>query len=122
MKDIKNKKLWTGIVILIILSPLGLIIPGIFKAGSAWGEWSAGEIKNIVGYVPEGFEKLSSLWKAPFSDYSISGWNGKFKMWLAYIISAIVGVGIITGLSFLLGKILPGSKRRSKNGNSTLAK
>lgn len=31
------KKLWAGIGALIVLSPLGLILPDRFKAGTAWG-------------------------------------------------------------------------------------
>ena len=56
-------KLWIGVGALIILSPLGLIIPDHFKAGSAWGEWGADKIQKLVGYVPKGLGKLSSLWK-----------------------------------------------------------
>ncbi len=32
-------KFLIGIAVLIVLSPLGLILPEHFKAGSAWGEW-----------------------------------------------------------------------------------
>ena len=34
-------KLWIGMIVLICLSPLGLLIPEHFKAGAAWGEWGA---------------------------------------------------------------------------------
>jgi len=30
------KKLWLGIAVLIIITPLGLILPDYFKAGGAW--------------------------------------------------------------------------------------
>ena len=87
-------KLWMGIVVLIILSPLGLIIPAHFKAGSAWGEWSAGEIRKLVGYAPGGLERLSSLWKAPMPGYAFKGWEekGLTHLSFAYIFSAIVVV------------------------------
>ena len=42
-------KFWIGIVVLIVLSPLGLILPEHFKAGSAWGEWGADEMQKLVG-------------------------------------------------------------------------
>ena len=101
-----SKKLWIGIGILIILSPLGLILPDHFNAGSAWGEWGPDEIRTMVGYVPEGLAKLSELWKAPFPDYAFQGWEGKdlFHLLVAYVISAVVGISLIAGLMMLLGK------------------
>ena len=101
-------KLWIGLVILIALTPLGLILPERFKTGGAWGEWGSQEIKDLVGYIPRGFEKLSRLWSAPVPDYAFKGWEGKGLMHLsvAYIVSAIAGIAIIVGLVFLLGRIL----------------
>lgn len=32
-------KLWLLIIVLVILTPLGLILPAYFKSGPAWGEW-----------------------------------------------------------------------------------
>ena len=40
------RKLWIGLGVLILLSPLGLIVPASIGAGTAWGEWSAGELQN----------------------------------------------------------------------------
>jgi len=84
-------KLWIGIVVLIILSPLGLILPKHFKAGGAWGE-----------------AKLSSLWKAPLPDYAFKGWEekGLSHSSIAYIISALLGIVIIVIAVWLIGKIL----------------
>jgi hypothetical protein len=101
-------KFWIGIAALIILSPLGLILPEHFKAGSAWGEWGADEMQKLVGYIPKGLVKLASLWNAPIPDYAFKGWEekGLSRLSFAYIISAVVGV-IITVLAVLLiGKIL----------------
>ena len=85
------KKLWIGIAILIILTPLGLILPDYFKAGGAWGE-----------------HKISNLWNAPLPDYSFKGWEDKGVplQCFSYIIAAIVGIAVISGLVFLLGKFL----------------
>lgn len=105
-------KFWIGLAILVVLSPLGLIIPDYFKAGSAWGEWGPDEIQKLVGYVPKGLNKLSSLWNAPMPDYSFKGWEEKGLVHLsfAYIISAIVGIAIISGLAWFIGKILTKKK------------
>lgn len=101
-------KLWIGIGILIVLSPVGLILPEYFKAGSAWGEWGAEEIKGLIGYIPRGLEKLSSLWNAPMPDYAFQGWEekGLQSLSLAYIVSAIVGIGISILVVLVIGKLL----------------
>ena len=101
-------KLWIGLAILIILSPLGLILPEHFKASSAWGEWGADEMQKLVGYIPQGLEKLSGLWNAPMPDYAFKGWEEKGlpHLSLAYIISAIIGICIIVAAVLFIGKIL----------------
>ena len=103
-----TRKLWIGIGALMLLSPLGLIVPYHFKAGSAWGEWGLDEIQKQRGYVPQGLQRLSELWKAPLPDYAFHGWEGKdlFSMSVAYLISAIIGIAIIAGVVLLIGKVL----------------
>ena len=101
-----TSKFLIGIAILIILSPVGLILPEHFKAGSAWGEWGADEMQKLVGYVPKGLEKLSSLWKAPLSDYSFQGWDGSnlLQLGLAYLICAFIGVAAVVMIIRLITK------------------
>ena len=101
-------KLWIGLLALIVLSALGLIIPDRFHAGSAWGEWGSDEMTKLVGYVPKGLEKLSSLWTAPMPDYAFKGWESKGMAHLnfAYIISAILGIAVISAGVYLIGKLL----------------
>jgi len=70
-------KLWIFIGVLIALSPLGLLLPEHFKAGSAWGEWGTDEMQELVGYIPKGLERLSSIWSAPIPDYAFKGWEEK---------------------------------------------
>jgi len=101
-------KLWIGLIVLIALSPLGLLLPAHFKSGDAWGEWGADTVKELVGYVPAGLEKLSSLWSAPLPDYSFKGWEEKplASLSIAYIFSALLGILACVGVVFLLGKFL----------------
>jgi len=101
-------KLWLGIGILILLSPLGLLLPEHFKAATAWGEWGIKEINKLVGYVPQGLEKLSNLWNAPMADYSFKGWEekGLSHSSFAYIISAIVGIILVVLAVLLIGRLL----------------
>jgi len=101
-------KFWLGMAVLILLSPLGLILPERFKAGSAWGEWGVDEMKKLVGYIPQGLEKLSSLWNAPIPDYAFKGWEEKGLAGLsfAYIVSAVIGILVTALVIFLIGKFL----------------
>ena len=103
-----STKLWIGLGGLAVLSPLGLILPEKFKAGDAWGEWDAEKIKEFVGYVPKGLQKLSSLWNAPLRDYTFKSWQnlGIKHVSLAYVVSAIIGIALCFGIVFLLGKFL----------------
>jgi cobalt/nickel transport system permease protein/cobalt/nickel transport protein len=93
---------------LILLSPLGLIIPAQFGAGSAWGEWEADEMKRMLGYAPAGLQKMGELWKAPMPDYSFAGWQDKGmpRLSLAYIFAGLLGAGLIALLAWLIGKLL----------------
>jgi hypothetical protein len=43
------KRLWCGLLVLILISPLGLILPGVFKSGAAWGEW--GTVSAFCGEI-----------------------------------------------------------------------
>ena len=101
-------KLWIGLGILALLAPLGLILPEHFKAGSAWGEWGAEKMQKLVGYIPQGLAKLSSLWNAPLPDYAFKGWEekGLSQLSFAYIISAVVGIVIIVLIVLLIGRVL----------------
>jgi hypothetical protein len=104
----ETKKLWWGLVLLILISPLGLVLPELFKSGPAWGEWSLKEIDKMLGSIPAGIKKLSHFWSAPVPDYNLKTWEGQglAKSSLAYILSGALGVGVIVLVSFFLGKIL----------------
>ena len=116
-----STKLWIGLGGLAVLSPLGLILPEKFKAGDAWGEWDAEKIKELVGYVPKGLGKLSSLWNAPLRDYTFKSWQnlGIKHVSLAYVVSAIIGIALCFGIVFLLGKFIV--KKDLKAGSSRKA-
>ena len=101
-------KLWIGLITLILLSPLGLILPAKLGAGSAWGEWSAEEIQKLVGYIPSGMPKLADLWKAPMPDYAFKGQETAplHTLSISYIIAGILGTAVVAVLSILIGKVL----------------
>ncbi len=100
-------KLWIGIGVLVLLTPLGLIIPALFGAGGAWGEWSLEELRKLLGYVPEGMERLSRLWRPPLGDYALpgpatSGGHHGF----GYLLSGLIGVAVTAGIAYLVAKLL----------------
>lgn len=101
-------KLWLLIIILIILAPIGLMLPEYFKAGAAWGEWGIDEIRQLAGYIPRGLERIASLWNAPMPDYAFKNWDKKPlpAMSLAYIISAVAGILVIVIVMLAIGKFL----------------
>ena len=101
-------KLWIGTGILVFLSPLGLWLPERFKAGDAWGEWGTDTVKELVGYVPRGLEKFSSLWKAPMPDYAFKGSEEKGLVYLSfdYVISAIIGAAVTACAVLLISRFL----------------
>ena|SRR5271157_5455487 len=107
-------KLWVALGTLAILSPIGLYLPQKFKAGSAWGEWGADEMKTLVGYVPSGLEKLSSVWKAFLPDYAFKGMaHASFgHLSMAYIVSAVVGIVLCICGGLILGKLLTGKNSK----------
>ena len=104
----ETRKLWWGIVGLILLSPIGLILPEIFESGPAWGEWSLKEIEKMLGFVPAGLKKIADLWSAPVPDYNFRSFEGKglTRSILAYIFSGCLGVGLIILVSLFVGKFL----------------
>jgi hypothetical protein len=92
----KSKRdLAIGMLMLIILTPLGLL-----AAGTAYGEWAPEELKDKVGFVPPGLEKLSGIWNAPFPDYSISSLHPV----IGYILAAAVGVILCMGILYFMAK------------------
>jgi len=101
-------KLWIALGALILLSPLGLILPDHFKAGSAWGEWGSDEMQKLVGYIPKGLERLGALWNAPIPDYAFKGWEekGLTHLSFAYIVSGILGVALCALVVWVIGKVL----------------
>lgn len=101
-------KLWIALLILVVLSPLGLILPAWLGAGSAWGEWSSEEIGKLVGCVPSGMERIAQLWRAPMPDYALPGQENAPipALSASYILSAVVGVAAVVALTLLIGKVL----------------
>jgi len=99
-RPLRLRWLWAGLGLVALLTPIGLL-----ASGTAWGEWGGEDLQEMLGFVPRGLEKLGGVWRAPFSDYSLPG-MGPVP---GYIASAVVGMGVLALLSFL---VLRASRRR----------
>ena len=90
--------LWAGFAALVLLTPIGVLAPG-----TAWGEWSAAELKRTLGYVPAGLSKLGSVWTAAMPDYAPAFIRNPM---VGYLLAAVVGSALVVGITWLLGKLL----------------
>ena len=103
------RPLWTAVGLLMVLTPLGLL-----AAGKAWGEWTVHDFSSPVGrqeiakvsrnvtppaQAPSGLQRLSTIWTAPFPNYSPSFVRTPA---FGYVLSAMFGIGIIILLSILI--------------------
>ena len=93
---------------LVLLAPLGLIAAARLGAGTAWGEWSAGELAALAGRLPGGFGRLSSLWRAPLPDYGPPGAEGSpmAAQALWYGVSAALGAAAIVAVVLVVRRFL----------------
>ena len=95
------------IAVLIAAVPLGLL-----ATGTAWGEWGADEIAEIVtngkalGYTPEGLASGFSM-EVPMPDYTL----GEMNEVAAYILSAIIGAALLMIIFKLISLPLRGKTR-----------
>jgi cobalt/nickel transport system permease protein len=113
------RPLWLGLGTLMILTPLGIL-----AAGSAWGEWAASGYADPAtraqiaassfqqtppAQAPQGLDRLSSVWTAPFPRYAPPYVRNPA---FGYLLSAMFGVGLIMlgsfGVARLLGNRNPG--------------
>ncbi len=96
------RNLLIGLAVLIIVVPVGLL-----AVGTAYGEWGAEELEQLVGFIPAGLASISSLWTAPIPDYALPSLGETFlDLSLAYWLSAIIGVILSAGVLILIGRVL----------------
>jgi hypothetical protein len=95
-----------GLVVMAVLTPFGVFLPELFNAGDAWGEWGTETVQEMFGFVPEGMEKLSSLWNSLIPDYNIFPENSPLVLIIiSYFISAAVGSLLVYFLIKLIMKL-----------------
>lgn len=100
-----QKKLWIGLLIMALLSPLGILLPELFNAGDAWGEWGKDTLEKLLGFVPEGLKKYADLWKAPVPDYNFGGDGASTAVQvISYIASGILGIVVTVLVIYAISK------------------
>lgn len=102
------RRLWWAVGFLMLLAPIGVL-----AAGTAWGEWSsaawtdpqaraqitaASQNHAPPASVPEGVQKLSAIWTAPFPGYAPRFVKSPV---FGYLLSAMFGVGLLVLVSLM---------------------
>lgn len=105
-KGVSHIPVFALMAVMIALTPLGLL-----AAGTAWGEWGAEEIAEVVtngtplGYTPQGLLNGWSL-NVPLPDYALEG----MPETAAYILSAVIGASLLIIL-FKLFSLIPAKRK-----------
>ena len=114
-----TRPFWIGLAALMIATPLGLL-----AAGTAWGEWGpenfekpevrqemAAASHNVAPpeKAPGGMERLAGIWTAPIPDYAPSFLKTPS---LGYLLSAMMGVGLVIAASLCLHGVVRTAQRR----------
>lgn len=117
------RKLWLGVAVLMICSPLGLL-----AAGTAWGEWGVEDFGSPQARVqmsaasghaapparaPAGLTRLAGIWRAPIPDYAPGFMHSER---FGYILSAVFGGGLVLLVWLIVSVIL--SARTGRNSRS----
>ncbi len=90
---------------LLMLTPLGIL-----AVGKAWGEWSPAEFS---GPVPQGLERLSTVWTSPFPSYAPPFLH---HVAFGYMLSGAFGVGLLLVAALLADRLLRRARERSESG------
>jgi hypothetical protein len=105
--DRLQRRLWIGLLVMAFLSPLGIILPRVFRAEGAWGEWAPNTLVRLLGYLPEGLRRTAGTWKAPMAQYSLNGENRSLLFQLCcYLLSGLLGLAVVALLIYLLSRLL----------------
>ncbi len=104
------QRLAIGLVVLVLLTPIGLYLPIAFHSGASWGEWGSQELEARVGFVPKGLGRLETTWRAPLPDYSLEGDKPStlFRRALTYTGAGLLGVLVVGSVTLLLRRQIAG--------------
>ena len=102
-----QKRILITLLLLCLIAPVGILLPMVFNAGDAWGEWSAQTVKDLIGYVPKGLERYSGVWNAPLPDYTVNADDASVVHQSGYyIISGLIGATATYIVMLLISKLI----------------
>jgi len=103
--------LWVALVALVFLAPIGLLAPG-----TAWGEWGSKKLTEMgLSFVPQGLRQMEGLWGAPLRGYALPILGNAS---LGYIISAAVGVVLISVVTGLIVAVFSSDHRPNRDDHT----
>lgn len=101
-----QKRLWAGLIIMALISPLGTLLPEYLHSGEAWGEWGTDTLEKLIGYVPEGLKKYSDLWKAPVPDYNFGDKDSSMAVkGISSVASGVLGILAVALVVYLISRM-----------------
>jgi len=99
-----TKRLLALLALLAVLTPLGLWLPALARAGAAWGEWGTAEVARRVGYRPRAMARLEGRWRAPLPDYALPTRGGEGAA--GYLVCGALGTGLVVAAAWVVGRAM----------------
>jgi len=95
------RRYWLILLGMALLTPLGLL-----AEGTAWGEWGAEDLMEMLGFAPRGIEQAATWWQALLPDYTVKGIGES----AGYVVSALVGSALAYLAAMAYLKVIARSK------------
>jgi cobalt/nickel transport system permease protein len=111
-----RRKIASILACMVVLAPIGIVLPGIMKSGEPWGEWSPEETARVASQpkVPEGMARHADKYKAPVADYQFAETATITGESSQYVGAALLGV-LLVGLICLPLSRLQQARLRGKS-------
>ncbi|MDQ5987962.1 MAG: hypothetical protein CSYNP_03710 [Syntrophus sp. SKADARSKE-3] len=102
-----ERKLWIGLAIMALFSPLGVILPEKMDSRGAWGEWNVEALQQMLGYVPEGLRRLTNIWSAPIAGYNFGNEQADLLVKvISYVISGMIGLVAVAIVMYFISRLM----------------
>jgi len=107
-----EQKLWIGLAVMALISPLGVILPQKLNSVGAWGEWDVETLQRMLGYVPEGMRRMANLWNAPVGGYNFSDEHAALvTKVISYVLSGMIGLVAAAVIMYVISRLVLKNER-----------